>query len=479
MFTQKVILDFDKKVEDLFARRNGNELSFDTFFNSLNLYLIKHYTDGKKLTIEFEIEGEADIKVIHSQEHKDDILYEGKISRNLVEIDLTNLDEKGLIFPVFSGNFSLKSLSYKVDAPERKISTAVIFTTFNRQEFLFPNLRKLCTCEHVDKVIVIDNAKNVVLPDDLVATNKIVLIPNGNLGGSGGFTRGMLNAKKLGVSHMFIMDDDITLLPEVVDKALSLISCLKEERKDDWLGFSMLPHSKPTVQFELGTWWNGMRMIINNNELDVSKKENLFKNQVNTKYNYSAWWSLIMPVTVIDKYNYPFPFFIKFDDIEYGLRRKDEDIILTNGFAVWHEDFNKKYNPYLEYYLYRNSLIANSLHDKKPLLHSVIRFLGKNTKYYFKFHHIEMKLMNMAVNDFFAGTDYFVGLDIEGKNNEVRAIAKQKPNVLAGLFVYPLKTIFYTFKLLFGFNKAKCEFRQNIGRLTSESYWEGVFNNVK
>ena len=352
MFKQKVILQFNKEVESLYVRRKDNEISFDTFFNSLNLFLVKKYTDANYLKIVLSYVGSGTIEICFESENEKLILYsEAPLSKE-VEVDISQLGESGIVYPIIRGDVDLKEITYFANSNSRQISTCAIFTTYNRQEFLIPNLYKLNSCDSIDKVIIVDNAKNVELPADL-PRDKFIIVPNDNLGGTGGFTRGMIEAKKTGVSHIFIMDDDITLIPEVIDKALSLISSLKPSHENDWLGFSMLPNGSPTTQYELGTKWNGIKMCLNNHMLDVSKKEKLFKNQINSKYNYSAWWSLIMPISVIDKYGYPFPFFIKFDDIEYALRRTGEEIILTNGFAVWHEDFDKKYNPYLEYYLYR------------------------------------------------------------------------------------------------------------------------------
>ena len=478
MFTQQVILQFDEKVQNLFLRKNGNEISFDTFFNSLNLYLLKHYTDGQHLKIKCAFDGSGTIKVFYENQKGKIALFESDKLLNEVDIDLSNLGETGIIYPVFLGNFTLKSLFYEVDAPSTKISTSIIFTTYNREDFLIPNLYKLEKCKFVDKVIIVDNAKNIKLPNDL-SKNKFIVIPNDNLGGTGGFTRGMMEAKNLGTSHIFIMDDDITLLPEVVDKALSLISCLNDKHRNDWLGFSMLPNGTPTIQYELGTEWNGIKMCLNHHGMDVSVKENLWKNQINTYYNYSAWWSLIMPSSVIDKYHYPFPFFIKFDDIEYGLRRKEEEIILTNGFAVWHEDFDKKYNPYLEYYLFRNALVTNSLHNSKPLLHSLIRYLGKTVKKYFKGAFIVPRLMNIAISDFLKGPTYFKNLDIEKRNKEIRLIAGERINIFNGILTYPFRILFNFFKLVLGFKKAKKLYKEQSGSLTNETYWSGVFHNGK
>lgn len=54
------------------------------------------------------------------------------------------------------------------------------------------------------------------------------------------------------------------------------------------------------------------------------------------------------------------PFFIKGDDVEYGMRAAEE-LILMSGIAVWHQDFAGKYTGILEYYIKRNLAIVSSL----------------------------------------------------------------------------------------------------------------------
>ena len=482
MFVQKSILNYEDSTALLFVRKYEFVMSFDTYFNALNLYAIKHYTDGKNLTFKIKYKGEIDLQIVYHSKTDHQILFEGKLIENEYKINLEKLPEDGMIFPVFEGElskFELIEFAYEVDATSRDINPCAIFCTYNREEFLLPNLTKLKECsKYLSHVIVVDNGRNIELGNNY-PKEMFTVIPNDNLGGTGGFTRGMIEAQKRGFSHIFIMDDDITLLPEVVNKSLSFISCLKEGHENDWLGFSMFPNSNPIIQFELGNRWDGVRMRINKHNLDLSEVKNLFINQINYRYNYSAWWSLIMPVNVLDKYNYPFPFFIKFDDIEYGLRRSGEEIILTNGFGVWHEDFDKKYNPYIEYYLYRNALVTNAIHQKNPLTASITRYLGKNVKVYFKGWFIEMKLMTIAINDYLKGPDYFMNLDIQERNKEIRQIAKEKVNICKGIFINPFIVLWYTFKLLFKYRKVRKLYREKYEQLTSLSYWEGVFNNGK
>lgn len=482
MFAQKSILAYEESTSLLFVRKTETELDFSTYFNSFNVALIKKYTDGKKLSFKADFSGEVTFQLIYQNQKSQKLLFDGTLENKEYVVELNDLPEDGIIYPKFIGDlskFNLNGFAYEVDATSRPINPCVIFCTYHREDFIIPNLEKLKGCfDYLSHVIVVDNGKSLQL-DNSFLKEHFSVIPNANLGGTGGFTRGMIEAQNRGFSHIFVMDDDITLLPEVVNKTLSLVSCLKEGHENDWLGFSMFPNDKPTIQFELGNKWNGIKMLINKHNLDLSKKENLLVNQFNDKYNYSAWWSLIMPTSVLDKYNYPFPFFIKFDDIEYGLRRSGEEIILTNGFGVWHEDFDKKYNPYLEYYLFRNALVTNSIHQKHPLSTSLVRYLGKQVKHYFKGWFIENTLMNIGINDFLKGPYYFMTLDIQQRNQEIREIAKKKVNIFKGIFVTPFVTIGYFFKLMFKFNKARKLYKESYSQLTSLQYWEGVFNNDK
>ena len=184
-----------------------------------------------------------------------------------------------------------------------------------------------------------------------------------------------------------------------------------------------------------------------------------------------------MPTSVLDKYNYPFPFFIKFDDIEYGMRRKDEEIILSNGFGVWHEDFDEKLHPYLEYYLFRNALVTNALHDNRALYRSVTRYRGKKAKLYFKRKYQELHMMDIAVKDFLKGPDFFFNNDIEKKNSEIREIASQKPNIARGIFLSPFIGVYYFFMLVRKYKRMIPLYKQAYDKLTSSSFWEGVFHN--
>ena len=477
MFKQNVILENKKERCSLFYHQTNEAVSFDSFFNSFNVYLLKKYTNSTQLKITIKCKKEAKVEIIFQNKNCKNVLFTDSVSAKSFYVDLSELPLDGIIFPVVYAELEdIDSISYETNAIENGVKTSILITTFHREEFLIPNLLELKTIEdYLDKVIIVDNGNSLSLDPNVFSKEKFIVIPSYNLGGTGGFTRGMMEAVKIGSSHVFIMDDDIVLIPEVIKKAISFTSCLSEEHKQDWIGFSMFPLDKPLVQYELGTKWNGVKMLLNKRNLDLSKVNNLLKNQTNQKYNYSAWWSLIMPTSAIIKYNYPFPFFIKFDDIEYGLRRKEEEIILTNGFGVWHENFDKKYNPYLEYYLLRNALVTNALHFNHSTFLSAVRYLLKSGKSYFKLQFVELKLMRIAIDDYLKGPSFFKELDMTKNNLYIREVAGKKKNIFVGLLINPVLVIIYIFKILFYNKKTKDQYIMQKDSLTNIAYWSIIF----
>ena len=195
----------------------------------------------------------------------------------------------------------------------------IIICTYNRQKYLYSNLEILKTCkDYINHVFVIDNASNI--PLDL-SNDYVTIIHNKNLGGSGGYARGMYEAKKdKECTHIFLMDDDIQINKESIVAAYNK---LKEMNPDDWLGFCMSTFEKPELIFESCSYWNGIKVHSNSRNIKIKNSSGLRIK----KYNYGGWWGIIIPINFVKKHGYPLPFFIKFDDVEYALRRNNEKII--------------------------------------------------------------------------------------------------------------------------------------------------------
>ncbi|MDQ9768331.1 hypothetical protein RFZ33_14760, partial [Acinetobacter baumannii] len=59
--------------------------------------------------------------------------------------------------------------------------------------------------------------------------------------------------------------------------------------------------------------------------------------------------------------NLPIPLFLHHDDIEYGIRNRDQGIVFLNGIGVWHKGFEQTFPGVNVYYDVRNTLITVAL----------------------------------------------------------------------------------------------------------------------
>ena len=93
---------------------------------------------------------------------------------------------------------------------------------------------------------------------------KLDIIPNRNVGASGGFTRGMMEIlnreEKDGYSHILLMEDDAVIQPDLLVRLYGFLTVLKEEWKDMTVGGMLLRLEKQEYSFSAGQWWeNGKK----------------------------------------------------------------------------------------------------------------------------------------------------------------------------------------------------------------------------
>ena len=133
-------------------------------------------------------------------------------------------------------------------------------TTFNRQEYVRKTVHNVLdlvsNSEALNgkvRVLVVDNAQNVTF--DAATDAPLTVIPNGNLGGAGGFARGLIELRKAGwATHVLFMDDDITLEPEAIVRTMSLFAYAKDARL--CVHGAMLSEERPWLQFEAGSQYS-------------------------------------------------------------------------------------------------------------------------------------------------------------------------------------------------------------------------------
>lgn len=431
MRLQSIIISDNGQCSELYFRGNltlaeGDALTFDTYFNSFSYTKYREYTTLQEVCFSCRFSGSAKVElcIFDGTEH---IICSGVFSDKAeLSVNLISLAEHGFLYPKITAltAFSFNSGEYSAYCEAEKISCCIAICTYKREQYVQKNIALLrdFSFAFINKMFVVDNGNT--LDTDALSDDFVKVLPNKNYGGSGGFTRGLIEAMNGGFSHVILMDDDVEFHPEILERMTVFISILKAKYSCAHFSAAMLSQNVPYVQFELGADWDGLRICHGGHNIDVRSPASILGNLNADAISYGAWWCFLLPVSDAVKYGLPYPFFIKMDDVEYGMRTcVNSQIITMNGIAVRHEDFDNKYSMHLEYYLLRNQLVLNTIQRKKPLLNGLYRFLGVSFKHLVLYRYDNIPVLLKAVNDYLVGVDYFLQCDEELQNQEIMSIS--------------------------------------------------------
>lgn len=435
---------------------------FDTYFNSLSIEKWRKYTNVGKISVRLKLKGKFEIQLL-SKEKVEEIIAEKLLSVTAFEsaepteimLPFESYDDKGAYFvrlealsagSVFYGGEYLGEID---GASLNNIDLAVNICTFKREAFVKRNLNILNDAildhagsglsEHL-QIFISDNGQT--LDRAALSGKKIHIVPNKNVGGAGGFTRGLIeimHCDSFRATHVLFMDDDIVIEPEALYRTYMLLRCAKERYHDAFIGGAMLRLDQPNIQVEAGATWNKGELVSLKHGLDLNLIDGVLYNETEETAEYNAWWYCCTPMSVVSEDNLPLPIFIRGDDLEYGLRNMKQ-LILMNGICVWHEPFENKYSSFLNYYILRNLLYDNALHcptySKKELIKRMRSMVLRELMFY-RYKNVE--LIFRGIEDFFKGVDFLKETDGEALHKEIMAAGYQAKPVteLDMAFSYP------------------------------------------
>ena len=431
--------------ENMLRLKKGEPVRFDTYFNGFSIDKWKKYTCLEQLDLRLDMQGKIRVTLVSRY-----LLHENIIEKILSETIVDAGTRQEVSFPYDIGHakgmlaFELEALSgdailyggaYCSAAAEEKRRNVTIglgICTFRREEFIEKNLRILQDeiIKNKDselyghlEVFISDNAKS--LDARSLQAEHVHIYPNRNYGGTGGFTRCLIEMKRggeqPGITHALLMDDDVVIEPQALEKTYVLLTLMKEEYLDAFIGGAMLRLDQQYIQHENGAVWHPDTGLISplKTGLDLRSGKNCLYNEIEEYENYNAWWYCCFPLSVASDCNLPFPYFIKMDDVEYSIRNV-EHLIQMNGICVWHEPFENKYSSNLEYYIVRNRLIMCACHSTEFGLKKVIRqmlsFCFREITYY-RYKNVDLYLR--GVRDFLKGPRWLMRQDAEALNKEL------------------------------------------------------------
>ena len=427
----------------------GTALSSFTYFNSFSIGKWRKYTQLSNLKLRLTLDGEFSILVRHARKMnnqiKDVIIAEKRACTNGKEDVTVNVpvdNDVGLYYFVItaiSGKAKFYGGAYESDVDEstlQSVKLAIGICTFKREAYVAKNMELFnrYIIENPDsdmygnlEIFISDNSQTL---DESLETDKIHIFKNKNLGGSGGFTRSMIEVMKQrrekGFTHIMMMDDDIRLNPPSIIKTYAMLRLLKPEHRDAFIGGHMLKIDAQNIQSEAADHWDIVTHHPVKYNYDLEKSDLLIKNEIEDSVNYFGWWYCCMPMSVFNDSNLPLPIFIKRDDIEYGLRNGKKFITL-NGICVWHEPFEYKYATYLEYYYFRNMCIMNSRHRLSFTKERLLAEMKSRVKnFVLRYRYRDAELSMLGIQHYLNGIDWFKTLDGEGLNSAIMKLGYKK-----------------------------------------------------
>ena len=461
----------------------GSEISFETYFNAFPASYWRRWSQLDEVKLRIEITGEARVDLYRSK-------YDG--SRIGIEGAQIETDENGhgvaeftiSLAPFEDGGWIWFDLTCEKETrlhsagwyatveagaqtfedetpPATEPSVTIGIPTFNRPADAVAALHALASDPEVDGRI-----ETIIMPDqgdkhpadepdfDEVAEHfgdRLRIVQQGNLGGSGGYSRIMYEAlhEERGTTSPYIlyMDDDIAIEPDSVLRALAAARYAKspmliggqmlnlQERSHlHTMGevidrgsfmWTAAPHTHydhdfyqhPLRDLGDGAAHNAAGQPIAPVARDVvSKGYGTPNSSENSKdlhrridVDYNGWWMCMIPRVVAKTIGQPLPLFIKWDDGEFGLRAKDAGFPTASwpGIAIWHMAWSDKDDAidWQAYFHLRNRLIVAAIqHDGSP--RGIVASMAKATaKHLLCLEYSTVAIQNEAMKDFLAGPD--------------------------------------------------------------------------
>lgn len=202
---------------------------------------------------------------------------------------------------------------------------------------------------------IIDNGNTLVHTDNGNQT----IVGSPNLGGSGGFSNGILRTLEDGCTHIILNDDDAFISRESVFRTVMFTAMLRPSYSDVSIAGTMLNINNPAIVYEAGSQFRDGFIHSLKSGLDTSTDEGLIKLLGDEHIDCADWTFLCVPSSEIRKVGLPLPLFMHYDDIEYCLRMGNP-IITLPGVYAWHPVFYDSFSPTNYYYNYRNRMVILS-----------------------------------------------------------------------------------------------------------------------
>ena len=347
-------------------------LNFTSLFNSFPAEHFLLNTTATQVYLQLKISGHADSISIYrkSQWSEERILqhYDCNASTlTLGPFPLAKSIERYSFSIETRQEITIHAGCWLVDATVKNKSVDVCITTFKKEHCVTANVNALLNYPPLAnqnyRITVVDNGSTLKC-EDFTASDKFQLISQANLGGTGGFMRGLMEARTKNSDYILFMDDDILLVPEMIYRAVAIAQIARPQKA---FGGMMLHYTRKDKIHEQGCrlpWKiNNFFQVINSDD-QLTRVPDTFAPLYAESYpDFSGWWFYMAETTetpILPN------FFFKWDDIcaSLYLQQHGNSLSVFPTLFVWHEDFSIKRHLMMNDYLsMRNEIWAFAFLD--------------------------------------------------------------------------------------------------------------------
>lgn len=397
----------------------GARVAFDTYFNALSVMAWKQHARLDDLHLVLNGRGRFRLRIG---------LLDGAAGRRWLDERIVDL--RGIVSIPISAWPALKAgmLFFALEALDEGqldggwfgtssayatyVKLGVVITHFNRKQYVLPAIERIREGLLRDplyhgkiELVVVDNSRSIHAGEAVGAT----LIPSRNLGGSGGFARGLLHLKDEGsFTHCLFMDDDASCEIESIRRAYALLSLCPAQSNVAIAG-SLLRERLPGILHEKGARFQSGNWISLGKGLDMRSADDLLAAESMTQQpNYGAWWFFAFPIASVR--HFPFPFFVRGDDALFSLQNRF-NLVALNGIGCWGEDFELKDGPFTRYFGFRATALLTMLtasEGRRATLMVLLQFIRWTLTALFSYDYASARAVCWAMEDVLKGPRFFV-----------------------------------------------------------------------
>lgn len=444
----------------------GERVSFAAYFNAFPAAYWRQWTVVDRVRLELSLDAPAIVELYRSTSRGTFHRVDGVTAepgRVTFETSLRTFGDGGYLW------FDVEALDAPVTVADadwlaprpadyRSTRVSVAITTFNRPDDCVGQMRRFADApellERLDQLMITDQGTQPVRAaagfDEASARlgAQFRLIEQGNLGGSGGFSRGMFEGvRRDSTDYVMLMDDDVLVETEGILRAVNFADFAL---RPTLVGGHMLSLTEPSVLHNIGESVDLYSMTYVPLEpklerLDFALRPLRAVPSLHRRWDvdYNAWWMCLVPRQVIEDIGLSLPAFIKWDDAEYGLRAREHgyQTVTLPGTAVWHMPWTEKDDStdWQAYFHQRNRWLTALIHTPYRQGGSLGRIsLAIDLRHLISMQYSTVALRLRALEDILSGPDH-LHRGLPSVNSDVRRLRGEfrDAKVLTDVAQYP------------------------------------------